>query len=79
MRFSMSDPILHQEEWSVHITPAGLLAGVVAFCLFLFLWIAVCHGYAVGLSADISAASVSLTWICVCTHIITDPYEFVNN
>ncbi|MBR2072388.1 MAG: M23 family peptidase, partial [Alistipes sp.] len=45
MRFSMSDPILHQEEWSVHITPAGLLAGVVAFCLFLFLLVLVLVSY----------------------------------
>lgn len=31
------------------------------------------HRYTVGSSADISAASDSLTWICVCTHIIPDP------
>lgn len=36
-RFSMSDPILLQEDWSVHISPAGLLASLAAFCLFLFL------------------------------------------
>ena len=36
-RFSMSDPILLQEDWSVHISPAGLLASLVAFSLFLFL------------------------------------------
>lgn len=33
----MSDPILLQEDWSVHISPAGLLASLVAFILFLFL------------------------------------------
>ncbi|MBR4996175.1 MAG: M23 family metallopeptidase [Alistipes sp.] len=36
-RFSMNDPILKQEDWSVHISPAGLLASLAAFCLFLFL------------------------------------------
>jgi hypothetical protein len=45
MRFSMSDPILHQEEWSVHITPAGLLASVTAFCLILFLLVLVLVSY----------------------------------
>ena len=33
----MSDPILQQEDWSVHISPAGLLASLAAFCLFLLL------------------------------------------
>ena len=36
-RFSMSDPILQQEDWSVHISAAGLLASLAAFCLFLLL------------------------------------------
>ena len=36
-RFSMSDPILQQEDWSVHISTAGLLASLAAFCLFLLL------------------------------------------
>ena len=45
MRFSMSDPILHKEEWSVHITPAGLLASVAAFCIFLFLLVLVLVSY----------------------------------
>lgn len=45
MRFSMSDPILHKEEWSVHITPAGLLASVGAFCVFLFLLVLVLVSY----------------------------------
>ena len=34
-----------------------------------------CHRYTVGLSADISAASVSLTRICVCIYIIPDPHD----
>ncbi len=33
----MSDPILQQEDWSVHISAAGLLASLAAFCLFLLL------------------------------------------
>ena len=33
----MSDPILQQEDWSVHISTAGLLASIAAFCLFLLL------------------------------------------
>ena len=33
----MSDPILLQEDWSVHISPAGVLAALAAFCLLLFL------------------------------------------
>lgn len=36
-RLSMSDPILKREDWSVHISPAALLASFGAFCLFLFL------------------------------------------
>lgn len=36
-RFSMSDPILQREDWSVHISTAGLLASLAAFCLFLLL------------------------------------------
>ena len=45
MRFTMSDPILHEEEWSVHITPAGLLGSVTAFCLILFLLVLVLVSY----------------------------------
>lgn len=45
MRFTMSDPILHEEEWSVHIKPASLLGSVVAFCLFLFLLVLVLVAY----------------------------------
>ena len=45
MRFSMSDPVRHEEEWSLHITPAGLLGSVVAFCLVLFLLVLVLVAY----------------------------------
>ena len=45
MRFSVSDPITHQEEWSLHITPAGLLGSLVAFCLVLFLLVLVLVSY----------------------------------
>ena len=37
----MSDPVHHEEEWSLHITPAGLLGSVAAFCLVLFLLVLV--------------------------------------
>ncbi|MBR5877108.1 MAG: M23 family metallopeptidase [Alistipes sp.] len=36
-RFSMSDPILGEEDWNVHISAAGLLGSLMAFVLFLFL------------------------------------------
>ena len=36
-RFSMSDPILGEEDWNVHISAAGLLGSLAAFVLFLFL------------------------------------------
>ncbi len=36
-RFSMSDPIRREEEWNFHMSPAGLMGSVAAFCLFLFL------------------------------------------
>ena len=45
MRFTMSDPIRQEEEWSVHITSAGLLGSVAAFCLFLFLLVLVLVAY----------------------------------
>lgn len=35
-RISMSDPILREEEWSVHISPAGLVVAVLAAVLLLF-------------------------------------------
>jgi murein DD-endopeptidase MepM/ murein hydrolase activator NlpD len=45
MRFSVNDPLSHEEEWSLHITPAGLLGSLVAFCLFLFLLVLVLVAY----------------------------------
>ena len=45
MRFTMSDPIRQEEEWSIHITSAGLLGSVAAFCLFLFLLVLVLVAY----------------------------------
>lgn len=45
MRFTMSDPILHEEEWSVHIKPISLIGSVAAFCLFLFLLVLVLVAY----------------------------------
>lgn len=44
-RFSMSDPILHREEWSVHTSPAALLGSLAAFCVFLFLLILIFVAY----------------------------------
>ncbi|MCI5718451.1 MAG: M23 family metallopeptidase [Alistipes sp.] len=44
-RFSMSDPILNREEWSVHTSPAALLGGLAAFCIFLFLLILIFVAY----------------------------------
>ena len=41
----MSDPVHHEEEWSLHITPAGLLGSVAAFCLVLFLLVLVLVSY----------------------------------
>ena len=35
-RISMSDPILREEEWNVHISPAGFSGAVVAFVMLLF-------------------------------------------
>lgn len=35
-RISMSDPILREEEWSVHISPAGLVVAVLAAVLLHF-------------------------------------------
>jgi murein DD-endopeptidase MepM/ murein hydrolase activator NlpD len=45
MRFTMSDPILHEEEWSVHIKPISLIGSVAAFCLFLFLLVLILVAY----------------------------------
>ncbi len=44
-RFSMSDPILHREEWSVHTSPAALLGSMAAFCVFLFALILIFVAY----------------------------------
>lgn len=44
-RFSMSDPILQREEWSVHTSPAALLGSLAAFCIFLFLLILIFVAY----------------------------------
>ena len=45
MRFSVNDPLGHEEEWSLHITPAGLLGSLVASCLFLFMLVLVLVAY----------------------------------
>ena len=45
MRFSVNDPLSQEEEWSLHITPAGLLGSLAAFCLFLFLLVLVLVAY----------------------------------
>lgn len=44
-RISMSDPILHEEEWSVHISPAGLTGAMLAFVLLLFALVLVLVAY----------------------------------
>ena len=41
----MSDPILHEEEWNVHISPAGLLGAVMAAVLLLFVVVLVLVAY----------------------------------
>lgn len=45
MRFSISDPTTHSEEWSLSITPAALLASVGAFVIFLFVMVLVLVAY----------------------------------
>lgn len=45
MRFSISDPATHSEEWSLSITPAALLASVGAFVIFLFVMVLVLVAY----------------------------------
>lgn len=45
MRFSISDPSTHNEEWSLSITPAALLASVGAFVIFLFVMVLVLVAY----------------------------------
>lgn len=44
-RISMSDPILREEEWSVHISPAGLLGAVLGAVLLLFALVLVLVAY----------------------------------
>lgn len=44
-RFSMSDPVHQEEEWSLHITPVGLLGSLAAFCFVLFLLVLVLVSY----------------------------------
>lgn len=44
-RISMSDPILREEEWNVHISPAGFLGAAVAFVLLLFALVLVLVAY----------------------------------
>ena len=44
-RISMSDPILREEEWSVHLSLAGLLGAVMAAVLLLFAVVLVLVAY----------------------------------
>ncbi len=44
-RLSMSDPISHREEWSAHISPAGLAGGLAAFCLLVLLLVLLLVAY----------------------------------
>lgn len=44
-RLAMSDPIEGRENWSVHISPLGLLCSLAAFCVFLFLLILILVAY----------------------------------
>lgn len=44
-RLSMSDPIRRQEDWNVRISSAGLIGGLAAFCLFLFLLVLLLVAY----------------------------------
>ncbi|MBR6759919.1 MAG: M23 family metallopeptidase [Alistipes sp.] len=44
-RFSMSDPAEGRDNWSVHISPAGLLGSMVAFGIFLFLLVLILVAY----------------------------------
>lgn len=36
-RLAMSDALMRTDEWSVHVSPAGLLGGLIVFALLLFL------------------------------------------
>lgn len=44
-RLSMSDPIRRQEDWNVHVSAAGLIGGVAAFCILLFLLVLLLVAY----------------------------------
>lgn len=44
-RFSMSDPAEGRDNWSVHISPAGLLGSMIAFGIFLFLLVLILVAY----------------------------------
>ena len=44
-RITMSDPILREEEWAVHISPMGLLGAVISFLLLLFAVVLVLVAY----------------------------------
>lgn len=44
-RISMSDPILREEEWAVHLSPMGLLGAVAAFLLLIFALVLVLVAY----------------------------------
>lgn len=44
-RFAMSDPIDERDDWSVHISPMGLLGSLIAFCIFLFLLVLILVAY----------------------------------
>jgi hypothetical protein len=44
-RISMSDPILREEEWAVHLSPMGLLGAVGAFLLLIFVLVLVLVAY----------------------------------
>ena len=44
-RISMSDPILREEEWAVHLSPMGLLGAAGAFLLLIFALVLVLVAY----------------------------------
>lgn len=44
-RLAMSNPANGNDSWSVHISPAGLLGSLVAFCIFLFLLVLILVAY----------------------------------
>ncbi len=44
-RLSLTDPIRRKEDWNVRISAAGLIGGVAAFCLFMFLLVLLLVAY----------------------------------